>query len=67
MFDLKESTGIARKLLVASFPSFGEAEAYLLAMNPVCVEIDADYQGCADAYLSDGRLMVIEPRGFAIA
>ena len=51
-----------RKTIVDRFDSFELAYGALTARpDLVFGEPDADNPGCADAFLSDGRLIVIEP------
>lgn len=57
-----EVSGTGRSTIVARFDSFKLAYAALTARpDLVFSEPDTDNPGCADAFLSDGRLLVIEP------
>lgn len=62
MFALMEVVDLSRKLMLEQYPSFDLAWA-ALNQRPDLVfgEVDADHPGCADAFLADGRLVVIEP------
>ena len=52
--------GLFSRRELASFTDFDAAEAFVQALNPVCYEVDADYPGCADAFLASGVLVHIE-------
>jgi len=62
MHLMMEMSVSGRKTIVDRFDSFELAYA-ALTVRPDLVfgEPDADNPGCADAFLSDGRLIVIEP------
>jgi len=48
---------------MSTHATFEDAEAALLAMEPVHYERDADNAGCADAYLKTALVVCIEPSG----
>lgn len=60
MTTVYEISGLARRTAIASFAQFDEAIAYVNSLKPVCLELDADHPGCADAYLGGGRLIAVE-------
>ena len=66
MFEIIESTGIARRTVIDTAPTFEEAKAKVEAMGVAFMEDDADYPGCADAFLNDSRLIAIQPVGFKV-
>lgn len=68
MFEVLESVDInpSRLAVIASKPSFNEAIAYVEKLGAIMIEVDADYQGCADAFLKDGRIIAIQPEGFKL-
>jgi G:T-mismatch repair DNA endonuclease (very short patch repair protein) len=55
-----------RKTVIATAPTFEEAKAKVEAMGVSFMEDDSDYPGCADAYMNDGRIIVIQPEGFKL-
>ena len=62
MHVLIEVFGTGRPTVLASFDTFDLAYAALTARPDLVFSApDADNPGCADAFLSDGRLLVIEP------
>ena len=62
MHLMMEVSMTGRRTIVDHFDSFELAYAALTARpNLVFGEPDADNPGRADAFLSDGRLLVIEP------
>jgi hypothetical protein len=62
MHIMMEVSDTGRKSVIDHFDSFELAYAALTARpDLVFSEPDADNPGCADAFLSDGRLLVIEP------
>ena len=60
MTTVYEISGFARRTAIASFAQFDDAIAYVTSLKPVCLELDADHPGCADAYLPDTRLIAVE-------
>jgi hypothetical protein len=53
----------ATKSLHSEYESFEAAFAYFESHpNLIMIEKDEDYPGCADVFLSDGRLLSIEPK-----
>lgn len=63
MFEIFEATSPFTKRLISSALSLELAMDQVRAMGDVvCMEVDEDFGDCADAYLADGRLIVIEPR-----
>jgi hypothetical protein len=44
---------------LARLATFEEAEAHVMALDPICYERDADYPGCADAFLKSGLIVHI--------
>ncbi|MGI4877617.1 MAG: hypothetical protein ACRYG4_09045 [Janthinobacterium lividum] len=62
MHVLMEVFGTGRPKVLETFATFDLASAALIARpDLVFSEPDPDHPGCADAFLSDGRLLVIEP------
>ena len=62
MHVMIEVFGAGRPKVLETFATFELAYAALTARpDLVFSEPDADNPGCADAFLSDGRLLVIEP------
>ena len=62
MHVMMEVFGAGRPKILETFETFDLAYAALTARpDLVFSEPDADNPGCADAFLSDGRLLVIEP------
>lgn len=53
------------KRVIGTFDSFAEAKSFAeTELGALHMEDDADYDGCADAYLSDGRVIAIQPVNF---
>ena len=62
MHLMMEMSDNGRRTIIDRFDSFELAYAALTARpDLVFSEPDADNPGCADAFLSDGSLLVIEP------
>ena len=62
MFVMMEVFRAGRPTILKEYPTFDDAFTELKARPDfVFGEADADNPGCADAFLSDGRLIVIEP------
>ena len=66
MFEIIESTGLHRRTVIATLPTFEEAKAKVETMGVAFMEDDEDYPGCADVLLNDARLLAIQPVGFKI-
>jgi len=62
MFIIFESSIHSRRVM-STHATFEDAEAALLAMEPVHYERDIDNAGCADAYLKTALVVCIEPSG----
>ena len=60
MFAIYESNGLHQTKLV-EFATFMAAYTYVKKQEPISLEQDFDYPGCADAYMKDGRILTIEP------
>jgi hypothetical protein len=63
--EVREVSGFAFKTL-ATLDTFEAAKDYVNGLDPLLVEDDKDYPGCADAFLKDGRVVAIQPVGFKI-
>lgn len=62
-----EAVGIGcRYAVIETKATFEEAKAYVETLGVVLMEDDADYVNCADAFLKDGRIIVIQPEGFKL-
>jgi hypothetical protein len=69
MFQLIESQMLRTHMvhiLLETVATFEEALLKVEAMGAICLEEDADHEGCADAFLRDGRIMMIQPEGFTL-
>lgn len=67
MIEITEITGDNnRRRVIATAETFDDAKAKVIAMGVVHMEDDADYPNCADAYLADGRVLAIQPKGFIV-
>lgn len=62
MFEITELGMNGRRTIIATAESFDDAKAKIEAMGVAFAEDDADYPGCADAYLNDGRCVAIQPK-----
>ena len=59
MFEGREELG--------RFATLAAAMAYLPYLGEVILaEEDSDFEGCADAYLANGRVICIHPEGFSL-
>lgn len=68
MIAVYEATGLTRKIMLAAFDTFAEAEAYTRArFDLVMFELDPNYPECADAFAKDGTLLIIQPGDFKVA
>jgi hypothetical protein len=52
--------------LVDTAETFAEAKAKVEAMGVSHMEDDPDYPTCADAYLTSGIVLAIQPEGFTL-
>lgn len=52
--------------VIATRDTFDEAKAYVTEMGVAHMEDDADFTDCADAMLTDGRVIAIKPEGFKL-
>lgn len=66
MFEIIESGMNGRRKVIATTDTFAAAKAKVEAMGVSFMEDDADYEGCADAYMTDGRVIAIQPEGFKL-
>ena len=66
MFNITEIGFSGRRNIIATAASFIEAKNKVEAMAPLYMEDDSDYPGCADAYLTGGRVVAIQPEGFTL-
>ena len=67
MFEILEFPTPSQRIVLGTFPSFDEAKDAVTAMGVIHMEDDDDYPGCADAYLTDQRIICVQPVGFKIA
>lgn len=67
MFEIIENGMNGRRAVIATAESFDAAKAAVVAMGVSYMEDDADYAGCADAYLNDGRVVAVQPVGFKVS
>jgi hypothetical protein len=65
MFQVREFTGNTFRTLTER-ASFAAAKAYVETLGVSFMEDDADHEGCADAFLTDGRIVAIQPVGFKL-
>jgi hypothetical protein len=65
MFQIIE-TDARRPTVLDTAKTFDAAKAQVESMGVEFMEDDADYVGCADAYLKDGRVIAIQPEGFKL-
>jgi len=54
------------RTVIVKVVTFEAAKAHVVALGVVMLEDDADYPGCADALLTDGRVIAIQPVGFRL-
>jgi hypothetical protein len=54
------------RTVIAKVDTFEAAREHVAALGVVMLEDDADHPGCADALLTDGRLIAIQPVGFRL-
>lgn len=66
MFEIIETHMNNRREVIATAESFDAAKATVTAMGVSFMEDDADYPGCADAFMNDGRTIAIQPAGFKV-
>lgn len=66
MFEVIEAGFNGYKKMHVIKPSFADAKAYVESLGVSYMEDDADYEGCADALLTDGRVVAIQPVGFKL-
>lgn len=66
MFEVSEIHLSGRREIIATLPSFLAAKNEVESMGVLFIEDDADYPGCADAYLNGGRVVAIQPVGFTL-
>lgn len=66
MFEVTEITTTGRREVLATESSFIAAKNKVEEMGVLFMEDDADYPGCADAYLKGGRVVAIQPVGFKL-
>lgn len=66
MFEVTEITNTGRRSVLATAPSFTAAKNAVEEMGVLFMEDDADHPGCADAFLTGGRVVAIQPAGFKI-
>jgi hypothetical protein len=52
--------------VIAGAPTLRDAKVIVEAMGVVFMETDNDYPNCADAFLTDGRVVAIQPVGFKL-
>lgn len=64
MYNILESTMTGHKVKIGSYVSKDAALAALGCMNIAFGEWDIDNPECYDAFMFDGRIMLIEPEGF---
>lgn len=67
MFEVAQITSRTTIELFGIFESFIEAKAWVASQGVIYMEDDADHPDCADAFLSDGRVLSIQPVGFKLA
>jgi hypothetical protein len=61
MIYVSETFGVNSRSLRAAFDTFSEACAYVEALKPISFEIDEENPDCADAYMPEGMIYIIEP------
>lgn len=66
MFEITELEMNGHRKIISTRNTFECAKAEAVAMGVSYMEDDADYPGCADAYLTDGRVIAIQPVGFKV-
>lgn len=66
MHQIIETGMNGRRVEIATAPTFEEAKVKVEAMGASFMEDDEDFPGCADAFLSDGRVIAIQPEGFKV-
>ncbi len=66
MHEVVEISSTGRRDVLATAPSFIAAKNAVEAMGVLHMEDDADYPGCADAYITGGRVVAIQPVGFKV-
>ena len=64
MFEVMDVSDISRRRVIATGASFEEAKAIIKDLGVIHMEDDAAFPGTADAFLKDGRLMMVQPVGF---
>jgi hypothetical protein len=52
--------------ILATKPTFADAKAYVESLGVAHMEDDPNYVDCADALLTDGRVVAIQPVGFKL-
>lgn len=67
MFVIRESVGLtSASRIIDTADTFEAAKAKVEAQGVAFMEDDADHAGCADAYMHDGRIVTVQPEGFAL-
>ncbi len=66
MYEIIETNMHGRRKVLATAADFTAAKGAVDAMGVAFMEDDSTYPGCADAYLSDGRVIAIQPEGFKL-
>lgn len=64
MFEISEISLSGLRRVLDTAESFEAAKAKVEAMGVSYMEDDSQYEGCADAFLYDGRVVAIQPEGF---
>lgn len=59
--------GGGRKTVLATRETFAEAKAFVNELGVSHMEDDADFTDCADAFLTDGRVVHIQPVNFKLS
>ncbi len=67
MFEIIETSMNNRRATIATVDTFEVAKAHVEAMGVSFMEDDTDHPNCADAFLTDGRIIAIQPVGFKVA
>jgi hypothetical protein len=75
MYDVQifETIGTSRRVIDtihnnpdSNISAFAAAKARVAAMGVSFMEDDVDYIDCADAFMTDGRILAIQPVGFTL-
>jgi hypothetical protein len=66
MFEIIETGMNGRRKAIGTSCTFAGAKEQVNAMGVVYMEDDSDHEECADAFLSDGRVIAIQPEGFRL-